>query len=225
MNCFSVLREQWIRSKYERKDFVNPSDAESSYCKAFCEGFLWKRGKEDGKFQQRKFVLTQEDNKFVLKYYNKKTEKKPKAIIDVTEINATFCPDKIHPNGMQLTYLKEGYTRSIFVYADDTKVSCESWTSGHVSRHHLTSSSSQKIVDWFMSIRAAKLHRLQIAFPTTSIRDLSANLTRDFIHEGFLYKTGPRVGDAYRKRYFVLDDRKLMYLDHPLVSCHSTLSV
>ena len=76
----------------------------------------------------------------------------------------------------------------------------------------------QKIVDWFMAIRAAKLHHLQIAFPTTSIRDLSKHLTRDFKHEGFLYKTGPRVGDAYRKRYFVLDDRKLMYLDHPLVS-------
>lgn len=68
-----------------------------------------------------------------------------------------------------------------------------------------------------MAIRAAKLHHLQIAFPTTSTRELALYLTRDFIHEGFLVKRGPQVGHAYRRRYFVLDDRKLMYLDHPLV--------
>ncbi|CAG2178731.1 unnamed protein product, partial [Oppiella nova] len=38
----------------------------------------------------------------------------------------------------------------------------------------------------------------------------------DFVKEGFLWKTGPRVSDSYKKRWFVLDDRKLMYLDQPL---------
>lgn len=75
----------------------------------------------------------------------------------------------------------------------------------------------QTIVDWYMAVRAAKLHHLQIAFPTTSTRELALYLTRDFIYEGFLVKRGPQVGHAYRRRYFVLDDRKLLYLDHPLV--------
>lgn len=35
----------------------------------------------------------------------------------------TFCPYKIgNPNGLQLSWLKDGYTRSIFVYSEDGKV-------------------------------------------------------------------------------------------------------
>ena len=71
--CFlsSVLKEQWIRAKYERKEFVNPSDSEAGYCRGFIEGYLWKRAKKDNKFQRRKFLLTQESGTFVLKYFNK----------------------------------------------------------------------------------------------------------------------------------------------------------
>ena len=67
----SVLKEQWIRAKYERKEFVNPSDSEAGYCKGFMEGHLWKRAKKEDKFQRRKFLLTQEEGTFVLKYFNK----------------------------------------------------------------------------------------------------------------------------------------------------------
>ena len=42
-------------------------------------------------------------------------------------------------------------------------------------------------------------------------------LTRDFTAEGWLSKTGPNEQDAYRKRWFTLDDRKLMYHLAPLV--------
>lgn len=97
---------------------------------------------------------------------------------------------------MQIAYIKDGITRNIFVYADEGKV----------------------IVDWYTAIRAAKLHSLTVAFPTTSPLELADHLTRDFSHEGYLYKTGPRVGDAYRRRYFLLDDRKLMYSNDPMVS-------
>lgn len=67
-----------------------------------------------------------------------------------------------------------------------------------------------------MAIRCAKLHRLQVAFPSASERELSAYLTRDFPREGWLWKTGPRPTDAYKKRWFTLDNRKLMYHDDPL---------
>lgn len=207
---YSVLKEQWIRAKYERKEFVNASDSEAVYSKGFMEGHLWKRAKKDAKFQTRKFLLTQEQGTFVLMYYNKtvgsedlvtrlkrlsQTESKAKAVIKIHEVNVTLSPQKVHPNGMQISYMKDGMTRNIFVYADEGKV----------------------IVDWYTAIRAAKLHSLTVAFPTTSPLELAEHLTRDFSHEGYLHKTGPRVGDAYRRRYFLLDDRKLMYSNDPMV--------
>lgn len=49
--------------------------------------------------------------------------KEPKAIIKIDGINATFQPEKIgNPNGLQITYLKDYSTRSIFVYHDSSKV-------------------------------------------------------------------------------------------------------
>lgn len=49
--------------------------------------------------------------------------KEPKAIIKIDGINATFQPEKIgNPNGLQITYLKDYSTRSIFVYHDNGKV-------------------------------------------------------------------------------------------------------
>ena len=47
---------------------------------------------------------------------------------------------------------------------------------------------------------------------------LRAHLTRDFTKEGWLSKTGPRAGDAFRRRWVSLDKRKLMYYEDPLVS-------
>ena len=68
MYCVSsVLREQWIRAKYQRLEFVDID--KQTYLQGHKEGYLWKRGKEDKKFQQRKFVLDEKTN--TLKYYNK----------------------------------------------------------------------------------------------------------------------------------------------------------
>ena len=63
----SVIKEQWIRAKYERKEFIQPVDA--PYSKGNMEGYLWKRGKKDGKFYQRKFVLSHAEA--TIKYYVK----------------------------------------------------------------------------------------------------------------------------------------------------------
>ena len=53
-------------------------------------------------------------------------------------------------------------------------------------------------------------------------RQLLSDLTHDFGLEGWLYKIGPRAGDQYRRRWFTLDDRNLMYHDQPLVRAAST---
>jgi hypothetical protein len=106
--------------------------------------------------------------------------------------------------------------------------------------HHWSSHSFQDIVDWFNAIRSAKLNRLTIAYPGANVAEVSSpeyfmpsfilstliffklahNLTHSFIMEGWLSKTGPRQGDAFRRRWFTLEKRKLMYYDDPLVKAY-----
>lgn len=185
-----VLTEQWIRAKYERLEFcLNDRPA---YTSGHMEGFLMKRGKEDSRYQLRKFILSEADD--TLRYFVKE-KREPKAILRISELNVVFAPAKIgNPNSLQLTFMKDGTTRHIYVYHDDPK----------------------EINNWYMAIRCAKLHRLQIAYPSASESDLVDYLTHDFAREGWLLKTGPRTTDSYKRRWFTLDDRKLMYHDDPL---------
>ncbi|XP_070580110.1 arf-GAP with dual PH domain-containing protein 1-like isoform X1 [Ptychodera flava] len=186
-----VLREQWIRAKYERHEFMDVD--KQTYLHGKKDGFLWKRGKEDNRFQSRLFMLDEEEN--CLKYYQKPENKEPKAILRLSEINATFCPEKIgNPNGLQLSYVKDGTTRNLYVYSDD----------------------GQDIVDWYNAIRSASYNRLKIAYPGANDADLVKLLTREYVKEGYLYKTGPKGKETFRKRWFTLDDRRLMYYSDPL---------
>ncbi|XP_035869882.1 arf-GAP with dual PH domain-containing protein 1 isoform X1 [Phyllostomus discolor] len=166
-----LLREQWIRAKYERQEFTD-LDRQEPYSAGYREGFLWKRGRDNGQFLSRKFVLTEREG--ALKYFNRNDAKEPKAVMKVEHLNATFQPAKIgHPHGLQVTYLKDNSTRNIFVYHEDGK----------------------ETVDWFNALRAARFHYLQVAFPGASDADQT---------EGF------------RKRWFTMDDRRLMYFKDPL---------
>ncbi|CAH0729580.1 unnamed protein product, partial [Brenthis ino] len=185
-----VLIEQWIRAKYEREEFCHPE--RQSYLSGSMEGFLMKRGKEDSKYQLRKFVLN--ENEDTLKYHVKE-HKEPKGVLKLSELNVSFAPAKIgHMNSMQLTFMKDGSTRHIYVYHEDPEV----------------------INNWYTAIRCAKLHLLQVAFPSTPQSDLILRLPKDFAREGWLWKTGPRPSDVHRRRWFTLDNRKLMYHDEPL---------
>ncbi|XP_077980725.1 arf-GAP with dual PH domain-containing protein 1-like isoform X2 [Glandiceps talaboti] len=187
----SVLREQWIRAKYERQEFMDID--KQTYLHGRKEGFLWKRGKEDSKFQSRMFILDEEEN--TLKYFIKPEHKEPKASLRLSEINATFCPEKIgNPNGLQISYVKDGTTRNLYVYSDD----------------------GQDIVDWYNAIRSASYNRLKIAYPGANDADLVELLTREYVKEGYLFKSGPKGKESYRKRWFTLDDRRLMYYTDPL---------
>ncbi|XP_076263875.1 arf-GAP with dual PH domain-containing protein 1-like isoform X2 [Rhynchophorus ferrugineus] len=185
-----VLVEQWIRAKYEREEFCYPE--RQSYTSGFYSGFLMKRGKEDSKYRSRKFVLSEAED--TLKYFVIE-HKEPKAILRISELNVIFAPEKItYPNSLQITFLKDGTTRHIFVYHDEGEI----------------------ITNWYMAIRCAKLHWLQVAYPSASEFDLVNYLTEDFAKEGWLWKTGPRTSDGFKKRWFTLDNRKLMYHDDPM---------
>lgn len=162
-----------------------------AYTSGHMEGFLMKRGKEDSRYQLRKFVLSEVDD--TLRYYVKE-KREPKAVLRISELNVVFAPAKIgNPNSLQLTFMKDGTTRHIYVYHDDPR----------------------EINNWYMAVRCAKLHRFQIAYPSASESDLVDYLTHDFAREGWLLKTGPRATDSYKRRWFTLDDRKLMYHDDP----------
>ncbi|XP_053411260.1 arf-GAP with dual PH domain-containing protein 1 isoform X3 [Nycticebus coucang] len=187
-----LLREQWIRAKYERQEFIHPEKQEP-YSAGYREGFLWKRGRDNGQFLSRKFVLTEREG--ALKYFNRSDAKEPKAVMKIEHLNATFQPAKIgHAHGLQVTYLKDNSTRNIFVYHEDGK----------------------EIVDWFNAIRAARFHYLQVAFPGASDADLVPKLSRNYLKEGYMEKTGPKQTEGFRKRWFTMDDRRLMYFKDPL---------
>ncbi|XP_074961095.1 arf-GAP with dual PH domain-containing protein 1 isoform X4 [Phalacrocorax aristotelis] len=203
-----------------------PGNAACADCAApgYREGFLWKRGRDNGQFLSRKFVLSEREG--ALKYFNKNDAKEPKAIMKIEHLNATFQPAKIgNPHGLQITYLKDNSTRNIFVYHEDGK----------------------EIVDWFNAIRAARFHYLQVAFPGASDVDLVPKLSRNYLKEGYMEKTGPKAPpsalvllghaakqgaallwcvirhfltlqqtEGFKKRWFTMDDRRLMYFKDPL---------
>ncbi|KAG8436289.1 hypothetical protein GDO86_007410 [Hymenochirus boettgeri] len=187
-----VLREQWIRAKYERKEFTKPRD-QVNISNGVKEGNLFKRGRDNGQYLMRKFVLTVLDG--TLKYFTKHDAKEPKAVIRIDTVNATFQPVKMkNINGLQITYIKDNKTRNIFV-------------------HH---TEGQEIVSWFNAIRSAQFHYMQIAFPTASDQEITRRLTRNFLKEGYMEKTGPKQTDGLKKRWFTLDHRRLMYFKDPL---------
>nr|XP_019958387.1 PREDICTED: arf-GAP with dual PH domain-containing protein 2-like [Paralichthys olivaceus] len=187
-----VLREQWIRAKYERLEFTGEMKYPPiSYTTGFYEGWLWKKGKENTQFLKRKFVLSERE--FTLTYYNKENESKgPKAVISIKDLNATFQPEKIgHPHGLQLTYQDADHIRNLYVYHD----------------------SPEEIVAWYNAIRAARYAYLKTAYPTGSDEELIPKITRKYLKEGYMEKTGPLQKESFKKRWFILDseNRKLFY--------------
>jgi len=64
---FRVLKEQWIKAKYERLEFQNPE--RQLYLMDEKSGYLMKRGRDDGKFLSRRFELRGREN--LLMYYTK----------------------------------------------------------------------------------------------------------------------------------------------------------
>ncbi|XP_071552451.1 arf-GAP with dual PH domain-containing protein 1-like isoform X2 [Panulirus ornatus] len=184
-----VLLEQWIRAKYERQEFINVD--KQTYITNSVEGTLMKKARDENKYYPRKFVIS--DNS--LRYYSKENSKEPKATIPLSELNVCLAPVKMNQdNGLQLSYMCDGSTRHIYVYHE----------------------SGEMIIHWYMAIRNIKLNWLMVAYPSVGAEELVPYLTNDFVIEGWLSKTGPNERDAYRKRWFILDDRKLMYHEGPM---------
>ncbi|XP_073245094.1 arf-GAP with dual PH domain-containing protein 1-like isoform X2 [Porites lutea] len=187
-----VLKEQWIRAKYERKEFVDGAP-EPPYLKGSMRGYLRKKGKDDSSWKVRLFVLSADNNS--LSYYIKDQDRTPKFTFNVKEINVTFAQDRTNEdNSLQFTYVKsDGLTRNYFV----------------------SSGSGKELIDWYMAIRSAKFCLLGLNGPRADPSKVNAILTRDFTMEGFLQKKGPR-DEPWAKRWFTLDGRRLLYFKEPM---------
>lgn len=186
----NVIKEQWIRAKYERKEFLGSNAP--AYLSGYKEGMLFKKGKDDKAFLKRRFVLDTTEN--TLKYFKKEDDRDPKATLRLDGLNLMIVPEKVgHPNGMQMTFEQNEQTRNLFIYCED----------------------GQDLIDWYTAIRAAKLNRLEIAYPHTDVNTLALKIMWEYIKEGWLHKKGPRPNDAYRRRWVTLDLQKIAYYDDP----------
>ncbi|XP_041839839.1 arf-GAP with dual PH domain-containing protein 2-like isoform X3 [Melanotaenia boesemani] len=154
-----VLKDQWIRAKYERREFTgeNKSCLEA-YTSDVFESTLWKKGKDNKHFLKRIFLLSQKD--FTLRYFINEDSKVPKAVISMKDLNAEFQPEKIgHAHGLQISYLEDERTRNLFVYHENGQV----------------------IVSFFNAIRATRLAYLLKKHPTLRNNDDATELGAVFL--------------------------------------------
>ncbi|KAM9770891.1 arf-GAP with dual PH domain-containing protein 2-like [Menidia menidia] len=192
----AVLKDQWIRAKYERREFTGEHENFlQAYNSDLVETTLWKKGRDNKQFLKRIFLLSQKD--FTLKYFIKGDSKVPKACITMKDLNANFQPEKIgHNHGLQISYLEGERTRNLFVYHED----------------------GQPIVSFFNAIRATRLAYLLNIHPRLQNSDLIPQITRESLKEGYMEKTGPTQREPFKKRWFTLCfmNRKLLYYKSPL---------
>ncbi|XP_062287063.1 arf-GAP with dual PH domain-containing protein 2-like isoform X2 [Scomber scombrus] len=190
-----VLKDQWIRAKYERREFTGENNyIQQTYTSDLFESTLWKKGKDNRQFLKRIFSLSKKD--FTLKYFIKEDSKTPKAVISMKDLNAVFQPEKIgNAHGLQISYVQDERTRNLFVYHEDGKV----------------------IVSLFNALRATRLLYLRKINPALHENDLIPHITGECLKEGYMEKTGP-TREPFKKRWFTLCslNRKLLYFKSPL---------
>ncbi|XP_056136058.1 arf-GAP with dual PH domain-containing protein 1-like isoform X2 [Lampris incognitus] len=191
-----VLKDQWIRAKYERQEFTGENNLlQQTYNSDPFESTLWKKGKDNKQFLKRTFQLSQKD--FTLRYFVREDSKSPKAVISMKDLSAVFQPEKIgHAHGLQISYLQEERTRNLFLYHQNGQV----------------------IVSWFNVIRKTRLAYLRKRHPAAQDSDLISQISKVYLKEGYMEKTGPMQWEPFKKRWFTLSsmDRKLLYFKTPL---------
>ncbi|CAL8350997.1 unnamed protein product [Boreogadus saida] len=191
-----VLRDQWIRAKYERREFTGENnEVPRDYNSDILEAALWKKGKNKKAFLKRTFLLCQRE--FTLRYFVREDSKVPKRVIYMKDLNAVFQPEKMgHAHGLQISYQQEERTRNLFVYHERGQV----------------------IVSWFNAIRATKLAYLKRKHPAAQDNVLVPLISRCCVKEGYMEKTGPLLWEPFKKRWFTLSlqDRKLLYFKTPM---------
>ncbi|CAH8497136.1 unnamed protein product, partial [Heterobilharzia americana] len=201
-SCPTFLRESFVRSKYVHEEFTSEATgrgAQNQFACSFKSGVLLKKLRDSTTFCERFFELSVEGN--YLRYYIKPGDSQPKQSLDLERLNFTFVPSKdfgLPPHTALVQFVQNSSTRHMFVRSED----------------------SRTIINWYNAIRLGKYHRLCLGLSgmgvTLSPSDLSERLTRDLDMVGWLYKTGPKKNDAWRRRWCMILHRHFLYTDHPL---------
>ncbi|CAL8096207.1 unnamed protein product [Calicophoron daubneyi] len=201
-NCPAFLCEAFIKSKYVHEEFSKGAierGAQSQFACSVKSGTLLKKLRDSETFCERFFELSVECN--YLRYFIKPGDSEPKQTLDLEKLNITFIdPNEFGtpPHTALIQCVVDGSTRHTFVRSED----------------------SRTIINWYNAIRLGKYHRICLSLTSMGIEfsamEVAKKLTRDLDLAGWLSKTGPRRGDAWRKRWCVLFQRHMLYTDKPL---------
>ncbi|XP_065659501.1 arf-GAP with dual PH domain-containing protein 1 isoform X2 [Hydra vulgaris] len=198
-NDYEDLVEQWIHAKYIRKEFVENADSSLlSYLKGTKTGWLFKKEKDASKWRKRFFVLSSQQGQ--LSYFIREDDNKPKRIVQIRSINMMFVSEEItqKKHSMLIT----------FPFTKNREIKLR-----HIYLH---SETSFEIVDWYLSLRAARLSFLKPYLYGLDGVEVSRLLNRSYIKMGFLHKTGSKKGDGWRKRFVCLDCRRFLYFSNAM---------
>jgi len=198
-NCPDFYMEEWIRAKYDRKEFMEGNSSMQRYCHGSKDGELMKKERQGNKWKPRYFRLSVETGS--LSYFDKKEELTPIKRLDVRNMNIVLCSQEKteKQNSMEIIAPEEREkrgkikksSRSIFVYA----------------------STAKEIVDWYLSIRSARLKVLEL---NPSDPMVGMILSTDRIKEGFLKKSGPKENDRYIQRWITIEPNSFAYYENKM---------
>jgi len=205
------VRENWIRAKYERHDFVanpnKPSLAISAMPEPPLEGYLWKANKK-GAWQKRYVTLFGR----YLSYFKAPSDSYPKGIIDVCELTFTLP----HTPDSNKRYVFEAHTgKRAFPFGVDSVQEMFIWV------HALKRAAAYYIT----LLNAEAAGAVQVGTAMTLAQNNEDEVKLSFeqmgtpIKLGMLSKQGGKW-KSWNKRLCVLTDSALFYFkkDKPSAS-------
>ncbi|XP_042082382.1 arf-GAP with dual PH domain-containing protein 2 isoform X1 [Haplochromis burtoni] len=230
-----VLKDQWIRAKYERREFTGENIYfQKVYSAELFEATLWKKGKDSKQFFKSTFLLSQKD--FTLRYFIKEDVSSSSVIrpfslqlykhssVDSGQIplfliflnHLIKTKSKVPKAVINMKDLNAVFQPEKIGHATGLQISyVDDERSKNLFVYH---KDGQVIVSFFNAIRATRLAYLLKKNPTLQEKDLKHQLTAHCLKEGYMEKTGPTQREPFKKRWFTLCsmNRKLLYFKSPL---------
>ena len=197
----SIVRENWIRAKYERREFladVKHPLAVSTMPEKPKEGYLWKANKK-GVWQKRFTML---HGRF-LYYFKSPSDSYPKGIIDVCELTFKLP----HGPDQNKRYVFEAHTtKRAYPFGADTVADMLDWV------HALKRAAAYYITMMHSDVAPDGMNALAtLAFPNEQeVVKLSFQQMGEPLKLGFLQKQGGQW-KTWKKRLCVVTDTTLFY--------------
>ncbi|TKS67996.1 Arf-GAP with dual PH domain-containing protein 1 [Collichthys lucidus] len=192
-----VLRDQWIRAKYERREFTGENSYfQQAYSSDLFESTLWKKGKDNKQFLKRIFLLSRKD--FTLRYFIKEDVSTSVAIYFSVQRRFLFFHGSstntfLFPSSIHCSKNKSKVPKAVICMKDLNAVFQPekinhtnglqiSYLHGERMRNlFVYHENGQVIVALFNAIRATRLAYLQKKHPTLRDSDDATELGAAFI--------------------------------------------